>query len=227
VTYFVAVFHLFNLFLKFFFTQDLSICHKLLGERFTSQINELNQAIVHVFDDDEVLRKYLSPEGLARLFALLGTNSQGIGTSSFAEWVKNVSDDDSLPEDKKTEIDEYIDVLYTTLENTVGQFINNEGSGLYLNQSKINHSCSPNAEITFPFSNNTLQVIAVKDIAAEEEICISYLDECQLSRGRHSRQKYLEENYLFICECDKCNDEVNQPDVTSDEDESEMDTDDE
>lgn len=206
--------------------EDLSICHKILGEKFTDQLAELHQAVAQLFGDDDFLAKYLTLDGLTQLFALIGTNSQGIGTSSFAEWVKNVSDLESLSEKQKSEVDELIDTFYTTLENTVGQFLNNEGSGLYLIQSKINHSCNPNAEIRFPYSNNILQVVALREIAENEEICISYLDECQLNRSRHSRQKYLEENYLFMCECEKCQEEIHQPDVTSDEEECEMDADD-
>lgn len=34
------------------------------------------------------------------------------------------------------------------------------------------------------------------------------------------------ENYLFVCRCTKCEDQINDPDVTSDEDEDEMDEDD-
>lgn len=208
--------------------EDLSICHKILGERFTEQLSELHQAFVQVFSDEEVLGRYLSIEGLTQLFAMIGTNSQGIGTSSFATWVKNVAELNTLSEKQRSEIDELIDAFYMKLEDTVGQFLNNEGSGLYVTQSKINHSCNPNAEIRFPFSNNVLQVVALREIGLNEEITISYLDECHLDRSRHSRQKYLQENYLFMCECEKCQEEIHQDDVTSDEEEEEddgMDTD--
>lgn len=208
--------------------EDLSLCHKVLGEKFTDQIAELHQAFAQLFGDDEILHKYLTLEGLTQIFAMIGTNSQGIGTSSFAGWVKNVSDL-ALTDKQRSEVDGLIDTFYATLEETVGQFLNNEGSGLYVSQSKINHSCRPNAEIRFPYSNNVLQVVALREINADEEICISYLDECQLNRSRHSRQKYLQENYLFLCECEKCQEEIDQPDVTSEEEEeeSEMDTEDE
>lgn len=207
---------------------DLSLCHKILGERFTNQLSELQQAFAQVFAGEEILGKYLTPEGLTQLFALLGTNSQGIGTSSFAGWVKNVTGLNSLNEKQHSEVNERIDAFYNKLEDTVGQFLNNEGSGLYLTQSKINHSCNPNAEIRFPFSNHTLQVVALRRINPNEEVCISYLDECEINRSRHSRQKYLQENYLFVCGCDKCEKEIHEPDVTSDEEEEEeeMETDD-
>lgn len=207
--------------------EDLSFCHKILGDKFTGQISELQQAFAQLFAEDEILHKYLTLEGLTQIFAMIGTNSQGIGTSAFAGWVKNVSDLEGLNDKQRSELDALIDTLYTTLEETVGQFLNNEGSGLYLQQSKINHSCNPNAEIRFPYSSNVLQVVALRDIAANEEICISYLDECQLNRSRHSRQKYLQENYLFLCECEKCHEEIHQPDETSDEEDGDdMDTDD-
>lgn len=205
--------------------EDLSICHKILGERFKEQMSELQQAFAQLFANDDVLGKFLTPEGLTQIFAMIGTNAQGIGTSSFAGWVKNVGEMKALTAKQRSEVDELIDTFYATLEETVGQFLNNEGSGLYSLQSKINHSCSPNAEVRFPHSNSVLQVVALRDIAQEEEICISYLDECQLSRSRHSRQKYLQENYLFVCGCSKCEAEIVQPDVTSDEEEEDMDTD--
>ena len=106
--------------------EDLSICHKLLGEKFTSQITQLHQAFVQVFADDDVLGRFLSLEGLTKIFALIGTNSQGIGTSSFAGWVKNVAEISDLSEKQREEVDQLIDVIYSTLDETAGQFLNNE-----------------------------------------------------------------------------------------------------
>lgn len=121
------------------------------------------------------------------------------------------------------------------------QFLNNEGSALYSIESKSNHSCTPNAQATFPNSNHNLHLVATEDIQCGkftsnvlvlgdknykhtnylcylgEEICISYLDDCLLSRSRHSRQKELRENYLFNCTCQKCEEQKGDPDVTSDE----------
>ena len=88
----------------------------------------------------------------------------------------------------------YFDVNSFTLIalfSVAGTFMNNEGSGLYALQSTCNHSCEPNAEVTFPYSNSTLAVKATKSIKSGEEIFISYVDECCLERSRHSRQKEL------------------------------------
>ena len=81
--------------------------------------------------------------------------------------------------------------------------------------------------MTFPENNDALALVALRDIEDGEEICISYLEECQRTRSRHSRQKQLRENYVFICECEKCEEEKDEPDVTSDEEEEEDEEEDE
>lgn len=102
-----------------------------------------------------------------------------------------------------------------------GEFLNCEGSGLFVLQSCCNHSCVPNAETSFPENNFVLHVTALEDIKPGEEICISYLDCCQRERSRHSRHKILRENYLFNCSCPKCLAEADDPNVTSEEEEEE------
>ena len=140
----------------------------------------------------------------------------GIGTSAFAVWVKKV---EKLPmaSGDKTKMDNLIDAVYAAIEQNAGPFLNNEGSGLYAKQSTINHSCEPNSAVEFPFNNHELVVNAQRDISAGEEILISYLNECELERSRHSRYKMLGENYLFNCDCMKCGRQIYDPDVTSDE----------
>lgn len=197
--------------------EDLMIFHKLLGESFSEQLKVLFSLTKEAFD----LREFLNLEKFKSLFALIGTNGQGIGTSSLAIWVHNITDSSNSNIVDMEKVDPFIDDLYSKIDEVVGPFLNNEGSALYLNQSKINHSCRPNAEVTFPHSNHTLAVVAEEVINVGDEIFISYLDECNLNRSRHSRQKVLMENYLFVCNCPKCEEELNQPDVTSDEEEEE------
>lgn len=50
-----------------------------------------------------------------RLFALIGENGQGIGTSSFGHWVKNVAAL-NLSKDERVAIDSLIDECYTHLD---------------------------------------------------------------------------------------------------------------
>ena len=166
--------------------------------------------------------QFLTPEGFRSLFALIGRNGQGVGTSSFSVWVSNVEESD-----KMDKADQLIDSIYQAMDKESGDFLNVDGSALYSVQSACNHSCTPNCEPTFRQSNHVLFLVATKDISEGEEIFISYLDECALSRSRHSRRKILQENYLFNCQCIKCVEQAGeQDDVTSDdEDADEMDED--
>lgn len=101
----------------------------------------------------------------------------------------------------------------------MGNFLNNEGVGLFALHSTCNHSCVPNAEAAFSHNNSRLSLLALQDIQPGEEILISYLDECDTSRSRHSRQKILAENYVFVCKCPKCEEQAQDEDVTSEEEE--------
>jgi hypothetical protein len=205
-------------FCKATINEEESIAHKLLGKQFQDQLELLRSLLIELFPQVEDIQQWLTPEGFRSLFALIGTNGQGIGTSSFSDWVKNC-ELLSLPDDEREQLNQFIDKLYSDMDNVAGDFLDCEGSGLYTLQSSCNHSCSPNAEVTFPNSNFELAVRALNDIKIGDEIFISYLSECDQDRSRHSRQKMLRENYLFVCECERCILESDQPDMTSEEEE--------
>uniref|UniRef100_A0A672I932 Protein-lysine N-trimethyltransferase SMYD5 n=1 Tax=Salarias fasciatus TaxID=181472 RepID=A0A672I932_SALFA len=185
--------------------QEFSLLHTL----FESIVNESVPVL-----------QWFVPEGFRSLFALVGTNGQGIGTSSLSQWV-HACDALELPAHQREHLDSFIDQLYKDIEKETGDFLNCEGSGLFLLQSSCNHSCIPNAEASFPDNNFLLHLGALSDIAPGEEICISYLDCCQRDRSRHSRHKILRENYLFVCSCPKCASQTDELDVTSEEEEEE------
>ncbi|XP_012283489.1 SET and MYND domain-containing protein 5 [Orussus abietinus] len=192
------------------------IAHNLLRDEFVGQIDVLRQMMQNALNTENV-PEWFTPEGFRSLLALIGTNGQGIGTSAFGCWVKNVSALE-MPRDERIQVDKLIDRIYNDMEEVVGSFLNNEGSGLYVLQSAINHSCVPNAIIEFPYSNSTLVLKAMRDIQPDEEICITYLHTCSLERSRHFRQKALSSYYLFVCRCDKCLKQADDPDVTSSDD---------
>ncbi|XP_015116224.1 SET and MYND domain-containing protein 5 [Diachasma alloeum] len=207
---------IFNQFCHRTVNEDQEIAHNLLGEKFVGQIDVLRQMMESALDKENA-PYWFTPDGFRSLLALVGTNGQGIGTSAFSRWVKNVSALE-MPQDMRMRIDKLIDRVYDDMDEVVGTFLNNEGSGLYTLQSSINHSCSPNAIVEFPYSNSTLVVKSLRDIQPGEEICIGYLDECELERSRVSRQKMLSSLYLFVCRCDKCLQQADDNDVTSEED---------
>lgn len=208
---------LFSQFCKATVNEEESIAHKLLGEQFQGQLELLRGLLMEMLNEDD-LQQWFTPEGFRSIFALIGTNGQGIGTSSFSVWVKNC-ERLTLDESARKQLNDYIDKLYNDMDKVSGEFLNCEGSGLYVLQSSCNHSCKPNAEVAFLNNNFVLSVKALDDIKQGDEIFISYLGECDLSRSRHSRQKLLRENYLFVCQCENCVLQSDDPDMTSEEEE--------
>nr|XP_023019628.1 SET and MYND domain-containing protein 5 [Leptinotarsa decemlineata] len=199
--------------------EDADLSHKLLGEKFADQLPFLHNLMVASIPH-EGIEQFLTFEGFQSLLALIGTNGQGVGTSAISQWAANVENLPLSEEERKT-FDLFLDNLYQQMDMQVGDFLNNEGVALYVLQSACNHSCKPNAEPRFIHNSNRLSLVATEDIEEGEEIFISYLDECMLHRSRHSRRKELARNYLFVCQCSKCEEEVDQPDVTSEEEEDE------
>ncbi|XP_018327874.1 SET and MYND domain-containing protein 5 [Agrilus planipennis] len=199
--------------------EDLELVHKIMGDKYVDSLNTLYNLLLAAVPHD-VVGPLLTLEGFYSMLALLGTNGQGVGTSPISQWVTKASE---LPLSKgeKKRLDQFIDKLYEDMDKHSGNFLNNEGVALFSMQSSANHSCDPNAEPNYLHNNSRLSLVALKDIQEGDEICISYLDECNLSRSRHSRHKMLKENYLFVCCCPKCKEQVEDPDVTSSEEEEE------
>ncbi|XP_011304682.1 SET and MYND domain-containing protein 5 [Fopius arisanus] len=207
---------IFNQFCHRTVNEDQKIAHNLLGEQFVGQIDVLREMMDNALNKENV-PYWFTPDGFRSLLALVGTNGQGIGTSAFSRWAKNVSALE-LPQDSRMQVNMLIGRIYDDMEKVVGPFWNNEGSGLYSLQSSMNHSCLPNAIVEFPFSNSTLVVKALRGIQPGEEICIAYLDNCELVRTRVSRQEVLRSLYLFSCRCDRCLEQADDYDVSSEDD---------
>ncbi|XP_064811928.1 histone-lysine N-trimethyltransferase SMYD5-like [Oncorhynchus masou masou] len=200
--------------------EEEEIAHKLLGEKFQGHLTLLQTLFTTALYNDH-LNMWFTPEGFLTLFALVGTNEQGIGTSSLSQWL-HACDALELTSQQREQLDSFIDQLYKDIERAefdlspqTGDFLNCETSGLFLLQSSCNHSCIPKAEASFPNNNFLLHLSALSDISPGEEICISYLDCCQCDRSCHSRQKILRENYLFVCSCPKCDSQMDELDLTS------------
>lgn len=78
----------------------------------------------------------------------------------------------------------------------------------------INHSCDPNAVVVFPRARASpaqeplMQVIALREIAPNEEILTAYID---TTLPKPLRQTALRETYLFSCACQLCSDPTVDP----------------
>ncbi|KAF8569546.1 hypothetical protein P879_05557 [Paragonimus westermani] len=231
---------------------ELTLSHKLLRPEFFTSLEQLHNKFTDVLicltkqfaqnASDTDCRSMLQQAGIDALLnvenfksalCLLGRNGQGIATSAFSLWAKGMENLAAATNDNSEiqKLDALLTTLYTAMEAHVGTFLDNEGVGLYDYQRLINHSCDPNAVVQFTGANSTLSVVTLRPIQIGEEITISYLDGCQQSRSRHSRRKLLCSDYLFWCECPKCESEkppdgvLSETSVEEDEDEDSVEDD--
>ncbi|KAI5626812.1 SET and MYND domain-containing protein 5 [Silurus asotus] len=204
------------------------IAHKLLGEKFQGQLALLRNLFTTALYDDH-LSQWFTPDGFRSLFALIGTNGQGIGTSSLSQWV-HACDALELPHQQREQLDAFIDQLYKDIDKETGDFLNCEGSGLFLLQSSYMAISDELHYLEVYLTDEFAKGRKVADLYelvqyAGNIIPRLYLDCCQRDRSRHSRHKILRENYLFVCSCQKCMAQIDDADVTSeDEDEAEGET---
>ena len=68
--------------------------------------------------------------------------------------------------------------------------------------SLLNHSCEPNS-LVLP-NKRIVQLGSMGDIAAGEELTISYFDEEDLERPVEYRRQMLRQHYNFECQCRRC-----------------------
>ncbi|KXH60739.1 hypothetical protein CSAL01_09364 [Colletotrichum salicis] len=73
--------------------------------------------------------------------------------------------------------------------------------GIFLDASRINHSCRHNAQNTWNDSRGQLTIHVLRDIDDGEEITISYLG---ASENYAARQSRLQKSFGFVCACELC-----------------------
>ncbi|TDL17417.1 SET domain-containing protein [Rickenella mellea] len=73
--------------------------------------------------------------------------------------------------------------------------------GVFLDMSRCNHSCAPNATWDWDHCSLSMEFRALRPIREGEEITISYL--CPW-KSRSERQKELKTKYNFSCTCPAC-----------------------
>lgn len=91
---------------------------------------------------------------------------------------------------------------YATIAGSGGSAAQHRpGSAAFLLASLLNHSCEPNLDISWPRNNAVARFTAARDIAAHEQLTISYIDAGQ---GAAQRQAALQFAYGFACGCPRC-----------------------
>ncbi|OCK83188.1 SET domain-containing protein [Lepidopterella palustris CBS 459.81] len=73
--------------------------------------------------------------------------------------------------------------------------------GLFLEASRINHSCKHNSQNTWNENIGQLTIHSLRDIEAGQEITISYLIN---TPDYAERQRFLKEKFKFECKCELC-----------------------
>lgn len=73
--------------------------------------------------------------------------------------------------------------------------------GLFLEASRINHSCKHNSQNTWNENIGQLTIHSLRDIEAGQEITISYLVR---TSEYAERQRFLKEKFKFECKCELC-----------------------
>lgn len=71
--------------------------------------------------------------------------------------------------------------------------------GIYLSVSMFNHSCAPNAVVTF--EGDCATVRATRHIDDGEELCLAYID---TALPREARRAQLRKQWRFDCACERC-----------------------
>ncbi|CZR65175.1 uncharacterized protein PAC_15075 [Phialocephala subalpina] len=79
----------------------------------------------------------------------------------------------------------------------------NSTSAVFLDMSRINHSCIPNAEYDANFSKNRMVLFSTQRIRAGEEVTINYGHEYML-KAAEERNAHLRYIYGFTCTCKAC-----------------------
>lgn len=82
---------------------------------------------------------------------------------------------------------------------------NTIGTGIYLGVSVTDHSCRPNAVVTFDGLDLNMRSIAPMRRIDFSKIFITYID---LMDAAEQRRKALAQTYYFRCECTRCVDAV-------------------
>lgn len=93
--------------------------------------------------------------------------------------------------------------------------LNPVGVCMHPSMAMINHACTPNAAVVFPFGGaakngqtwsegegaKVMQLVALRAIEPGEELLISYVD---IADTYEERRNYLKKRYCFECRCELC-----------------------
>jgi hypothetical protein len=77
-------------------------------------------------------------------------------------------------------------------------------AGIFVQASRFNHSCSPNARYSWNPEIKRLNIYALRDIAVGDEILVCYLSRRHVYGSTRATRQALLARYEFICNCIAC-----------------------
>jgi hypothetical protein len=92
--------------------------------------------------------------------------------------------------------------------NTYGLGVEGDLFGLFLELSRVNHSCRPNSERCWDAEREVETLYALCDIGPGEELTVSYIQVAEMTR--EERQVELRTRWRFDCACECCADHESQ-----------------
>ncbi|RDX51832.1 SET domain-containing protein [Lentinus brumalis] len=75
--------------------------------------------------------------------------------------------------------------------------------GVFLQASRLNHSCRPNICRWWDPDMQEMRIRALRDIEPDEELCMSYVG-VDILQARAERTTEIEEVFRFVCTCEAC-----------------------
>eukprot|EP01147_Barroeca_monosierra_P009041 gene9041-10341_t len=187
--------------------------HKLLESPHQDHIFAMQPLFIDIVnyissDHDTIEANKWLTNNYENLWALVGLNSLGIASSVISLYDARLTSHEMTPAKRQENKPDFALLLFSDS----GEFLDAEGTGLYLRQSACNHSCEPNAECKFLHGDSRVTLKATSDITLGNEIFISYLSEDELCQSRNDRWQLLRRGYLFECQCPKCERQASNPD---------------
>lgn len=106
------------------------------------------------------------------------------------------------------DVDELVDQIRTEISNLslpdlmLCEFPEFHGTGFFTSVARTNHSCAPNVVMNFERGNYVVSCKALRDIAAHEELRMSYIG--SINKLCLQARRALLQDYLFTCRCSHC-----------------------
>jgi hypothetical protein len=186
------------------------------GEDGEYTLEALYQALVDILEIVPSESKTLSLELLHTLAAKAGRNGFGLLTQSpfktyhAALLRQSISRDSPQHQAHIQQIASTLfgkDHLERGMDRLIEALVAPEIAAVFALTARCNHSCNPNAQVqSQEFVDAHIDLVALEEIAAGQEILISYIAVGSNvgKKSRIQRQRELQAKYLFVCDCSKC-----------------------